>query len=605
MTKVRRKQWYLWVFLAAVIWLFIRPVGLHGQGDQDVEVRASISADKIGTDDVLIYTVTFKGINNPTQPDVSHFKDFRAAQTSRSSEFQFVNGVSSYYTNFMYYLVPLRMGHLTLPPVTYQYEGKEYKTQPFIVEVVKGSIAPAAPQQRQRRLPFLDEDDPFSGSPFQRQRQPQEIDIKVIPEVSTKNVMVGQQVIFRVLLYTRNRIQSVNMLSNQSFPGFWQEWFPTPRSIDSQTKVVSGRAYQVYEVRKAALFPTTSGTITIPSLDFEIGMVDMDAFSVFSGTRPVTRSTPELTLQVSPLPPEAVGLPVGNFQLNVAANKSEVDINDILTLKVSITGSGNIKTLNVPEFKNTDFFKIYPAKISRDVTYQENNITGYVEAEVPVSFKKTGLISFPPLEFRYYDPETAKVAVLKNSPIMINVTGKKEKETSAQTLPESEIIKTGEDIDFIKTGDVYNQDNNLYKKEYYKILLLIPFLVNLLFLLKILLFDRFISQSSLLKQKKLIGRTIKSLANARDYGNISPVLENYLKEKAGLGLSGINNHSIGQVLGEHGVQEEDIKRLIQFKTQSESYRFSPGHISKSLDEDLKHDVKVLIEILKRIDSKIK
>ena len=200
-----RKRFKLVLILVV---LMVSPPGfLPGQSGGDVEVKASISADKIGIDDVLVYTVTFKGIENPQQPIVTHFKGFRSAQTSRSSEFRFVNGVASYYTNFMFYLMPLKTGKLTLPPVTYQHEGKEYKTQSFTVEVVQGSLAPSQPQPtRPRTWPFdRDEDDFFA--PFNKERQQQEIDIKVLPFVSRKNVLVGEQIMFTVRIYTRNRIQ--------------------------------------------------------------------------------------------------------------------------------------------------------------------------------------------------------------------------------------------------------------------------------------------------------------------------------------------------------------------------------------------------------------
>ena len=121
--------------------------------------------------------------------------------------------------------------------------------------------------------------------------------------------------------------------------------------------------------------------------------------------------------------------------------EKEVDINDILTLKVRVSGSGNFKTLNVPQYKTSDFYKIYPAKISRDVSHRESRLTGYAEAEVPVSFKKAGLISFPPLEFQYFDPAAPRVVSLNNPPIMVKVTGTKDKEEQAATLPKTEIIK--------------------------------------------------------------------------------------------------------------------------------------------------------------------
>jgi hypothetical protein len=589
-----------------IIWMLAASAAavLTAKSGKDVEVTATISADKIGIDDVLIYTVTFKGINNPEQPDVSHFKDFRMAQTSRSSEFRFINGVSSYYTNFVYYLVPLKTGKLSLPPVTYNYQGREYKTQPFEVEVVKGSVAPpSSSTQRRPRQPFFDEDDFFS--PFQRRSRPQEIDVKVVSWVSGKQIRVGEPILFKVLLYTQNRIQSVNMVSDQSLPGFWQEWFPTPRQIEGENKTINGKVYQVYEVRKAALFPTDSGTLTIPSLRFEIGLAGSDPFSVFSNARPIYRSTVPLTLQVSPLPAGAVGLPVGHFRLAVTANKKELDINDILTLNIRVTGTGNIKMFTLPEVKPGEYYKVYPAKISRDFSFQSDSLTGYVEAETPVAFKQTGLISFPPIEFRYFNPETSEAVTLKSQPLMVKVTGHKEKEESAVTIPQTEIIKTGEDIDFIKTGTIYHQEKQLYRNKYFFPVLLLPFLLNLFFLFKIFVVDRFIFQSTLLKQKKLINRTIKSLQHARDQGDIAPILENYLKERTGLGLSEINNQAIAQLLGKYKVSQRDIDTFIQLKTRSESLRFSPEKNSPNRDRDLKNDVKILIRILKEMDSKIK
>ncbi|UCH93832.1 MAG: protein BatD [Candidatus Aminicenantes bacterium] len=597
---MKKKSFLL--LLALLVLTISVPVLLPGQPDRDVEVRASISADKIGIDDVLIYTFTCKNIDNPPQPDVFHFKNFKVVQTSQSSEFRFINGVTSRYTNFLFYLTPLKTGQLTIPAVTYKYEGEEYKTQSFTVEVVQGSLAKPKPQKRQPWPRFPDED--FS-SPFERKPRRQEIDIKVIPEVSKKNVVVGEQTIFKVRLYTRNDIRSPRLISNQSIPGFWQEWYPLPQVFETETRVLGGKQYTTAEITKVALFPTKPGPITIPSLKYELGVVVSDSFSLFGTVRPIQRFTPEITVNVSPLPPAAAGLPVGQFQLQVTPNKKEVDINDILTLKIRITGKGNIKTLNVPEFKSSNYYKIYPAKISRDSTYHQDRLSGFTEAEVPVAFKKTGLISFPSLEFRYFDPDTSRVVALNNQPITVNVTGTKEKEASAVTIARTEIIKTGEDIDFIKNGNVYNQDNHFYTSKYFMVILLVPFLINVLFLLKVFGFDRFISESALIKQKKLINRTIKSLEKARNYGDISPILENYLQGRTGLGLSEINNHTIGQLLDKYGVRDGDIKAFIRVKSQSESYRFSPDKDAKASGKELKNDVKRLKEILKRIDSKVK
>ena len=88
-------------------------------GGADVEFTASVDSELIGLEDYLIYTVTFKGIQNPVPPDVSGIGDFNVIQTSRSSEFKFINGISSSYVNFLYYLAPLKEGALVIPPLKY------------------------------------------------------------------------------------------------------------------------------------------------------------------------------------------------------------------------------------------------------------------------------------------------------------------------------------------------------------------------------------------------------------------------------------------------------------------------------------------------------
>jgi hypothetical protein len=583
-----------------------------GLAAEDVEVNASISANKIGLDDTLVYTVTLKGINNPTQPDLSGFNDFRIAQTSQSTEFRFINGVSSYYTNFIYYLMPSKTGTLTLPPVTYEFQGRAYKTQTFKVEVTQGSVAPAPGQQSQPRprVPSIfDDSDDFFRSPFRRS-QPQELDIQLKAEVSKHKAVKGEPVLYRVLLYARNRIQSVNMVSNQSFPGFWQEWFPVPQTINSERGQLDGKTYQVYEIRKAVLFPTQTGAVTIPAIKFELALVD-DAFSMFSGGRPIPRSTPEITLQVNELPPQALGLPVGDFSFDVIPDKKEVDVNDILTLRIKVTArKGNIKTVEIPQFESNDYYKIYPAKITRNNDFNQNNVSGTAEAEIPVSFKKTGLISFPALEFKYYNPDAGIVVTHKSSTFSINVTGVKEKQEAGVTLPQSEIIKTGEDIDFIKKGDIYHQEDFYYTTGLFNFLVAIFFIFNILFLLKLFVFDRYVAKHPALLKKRLLNRTINRLNEVKDHGEISPILEDYLKEKAGLGLSEINSYSIEALLSKHHVTDSDIKMFIRIKSASELSRFAPQNTAETAGaagaaSALTHDVNQLIEILKRIDGRIK
>jgi hypothetical protein len=562
----------------------------------EAEVRASINAEKIGLDDTLIYTLTFKNIDNPDQPDLSHWDDFKVLQTSRSSEFQFSNGASTSSTSFTYYLMPVRTGKLTLPPVQVRHEGRDYRTQAFTVEVVKGSLNPGSAAPANQPPPGIDD---FFASPFQNQ-QPQAVDVRLRAVISKASSYKDEQLLFRILLYTRNRVESVNMVSNPSFAGFWQEWFPVPPSITASSENVDGVIYQVYEIRKAALFANESGTLTIPALQFELQLAD--AGSMFFGSKPVRRSTQPLKVQVSPLPAAAVGLPVGQFSFSVDCPQTGAGSNDILTLQMKISGSGNCKTIIPPVFQSNEYMQVFPAKITQENTYAPQALNGSVRVEIPVAFNKAGAVAFPSLEFKYFNPESRSLVSLRSQPLLIQVSGEKLKPDRSMTLPQSAIVQKGEDIDFIKSGPIRDQARYVYRQRWYGWAIALFFAVNLVFLLKIGIWRRYIANSPLLKNRHILSLTLKRLARVQRYEEIAAMLEHYCQEKSGLGFAELSNQKIGELFDQRRVPTHSSDRFLFIKSQAELAKFSPH---KKTQAELKRDLQELRTLLREIDKKLK
>ena len=562
----------------------------------EAEVTAGINAEKIGIDDTLIYTVTFKNINNPSQPDLTHWDDFKTLQTSRSSEFQFSNGASTSSTSFTYYLMPVRTGKLTLPPLHYSHEGQDYQTQSFTVEVVKGSLNPRPVPQTNQPSPI---DDDFFASPFQN-RQPLAVDARLQAVISKKNCLKGEQLLFRILLYTRNRIEAVNMVSSPSFAGFWQEWFPVPQSIAASSENVNGVIYQVYEIRKAALFANESGTLTIPALQFELQLAD--PASMFFGAKPVRRSTQAVKIIVGEPPAAAAGLPVGQFDFSVSCKQAGANSNDIITLQMKISGSGNSKTIIPPTYQNDETIQVYPGKISQENVYNPLALTGTVRVEIPVSFNKAGTVTFPSLEFKYLDPGTSSIVSLRSQPLTIQVSGDKIKQDKSMTLPQSAIVQKGEDIDFIKNGSIHDQSSYLYRQNWYAGVIFLLFAINLLFILKITIWQRYVIGSPLLKNRQILSLTLRRLAKIQHYEDIAAILDYYCKEKSGLGFAEINNQKISELFRRCLVPLGSVDKFLFIKNQAELAKFSP--LKKSSTE-LKNDLQSLQTLLKEIDKKLK
>ena len=562
----------------------------------DAEVAAAISSAKIGLDDTLLYTLTFINIEDPAQPDLSHLDDFKVLQTSRSSEFQFRDGASTASTRFTYYLMPTRTGRILLPAVRYRHQGREYETQAFAVEVVKESQVKGGAPRPGTPSPF---DDDFFSSPL-RNRQPQKVDAYLRAVVSKPACVKGEPLLFRVLLYTRNRIEAVNMISSASFAGFWQEWFPVPQSISPGSENVNGVIYQVYEVRKAALFASENGTLTIPSLQFELQLADPGAG--FFGVQALRRSTQALQVVVSDPPAAAAGLPVGQFSFTLDCPRQEADINEIVTMHMRISGSGNTKTIMPPLLPGGEAAMVYPAKVTQEIAYASASLTGTLNAEIPVAFKQTGDILFPSLEFRYFDPARRAVVSLRSSPIRVRVSGEKLPSGLSRTLPGSAIMQKGEDIDFIHAGPLRGSSRPIHRRPWYPLLLAALFLVNFLVLLKVSAWDRGIAASAGMRNRRILARALRGLDKAQHAEEIAPVMERYFCEKSGLGPAEISDRRIAEVLGANGVERASIEKYLFIKGQSELARFSP-HKKTALE--LKKDLQALRDLFREIDRKMK
>jgi hypothetical protein len=561
----------------------------------DAEVSATVSSEKIGLDDTLIYTLTFANIENPAQPDLSHLDDFKTLQTSRSSEFQFRDGASTSLTRFIYYLMPTRTGRLTLPPVFTSHQGREYRTQAFSVEVVKGSLVPGTPPPA--GPPSLFGDD-FFTSPFQ-DRQPPKVDATLRAVISKANCYKGEQLLYRVLLYTRNRIESVNMLSSPSFAGFWQEWFPTPQSITASSENVNGVIYQVYEIRKAALFASESGTLSIPSLQFELEMADLR--SAFLGAQAVRRSTQEIKVKVNEPPAAAGGLPVGQFYFALRCPQKKADINEIVTLQMEISGTGNCKAIIPPAVSGGEQALVYPAKITQEAAYSPGALTGTLRAEIPVSFKRAGPVTFPAREFRYFDPARG-VVTLRSSPVSIQVSGEKLPSDLARTLPRSAIVQKGEDIEFIRDGPLHDRSRLIHRQKWFPALILALFAANLLVLIKTRVWDRRFAASPLMRNRRILARALRRLGAARHAEDFAPAMEGYICERSGLGPAEINDRRIAEMLRSKRVPEDSIDKFLFIKGQSELAKFSQ---QKKSALELKKDLQTLRHLLKVIDGKMK
>ncbi|MGB5160878.1 MAG: BatD family protein [Thermoanaerobaculia bacterium] len=361
------------------------------------EVVATIDRPEATVEDQLLLTVVIEG-SRGAQPVLPEIPQFEVYPRGQSTQMSFINGRMSSSVTYNYLLVPRTTGVIQIGPVTAEIDGEILTSQPIQVSILEASAQP----QQQR-------------------------DLFITSRVSTTNPFVGQEVIYVWRFYRRVRIGDAR-LEPQEFQGFLVEDLGEVREYQT---AVNGVEYLVSEIRKA-LFPQEVGSLVIPAsrLTCEVLVSNsrrsrslMDDFFGSSSTETKVLRSSQIDVEVRPLPPPPAGFSglVGSFTIDASMSKQQVTVGESATLRLTVSGSGNVQLISEPELADLPAFKIYGDQPERSINRNGRSLSGsrsFSKALVPL---EPGNWIIPPVSVRYFDPETAtfKAAVTAEIPLFV------------------------------------------------------------------------------------------------------------------------------------------------------------------------------------------
>jgi hypothetical protein len=361
------------------------------------DVVATIDRPEATVEDQLLLTVVIEG-SRGAQPVLPEIPQFEVYPRGQSTQMSFINGRMSSSVTYNYLLVPKTTGVIQIGPVTAVVDGEVLASQPIQVRILQASDQP----QQQR-------------------------DLFITSRVSTTNPFVGQEVIYVWRFYRRVRIGDAR-LEPQEFQGFLVEDLGEVREYQT---TVNGVEYLVSEIRKA-LFPQEVGSLVIPAsrLTCEALIRDsrrrrslMDDFFSSSSTETKVLRSSQIDVEVRPLPPPPAGFSglVGSFTIDSSMSKQQVTVGESATLRLTVSGSGNVQLISEPELADLPAFKIYGDQPERSINRNGRSLSGsrsFSKALVPL---EPGNWIIPPVSVRYFDPETAtfKAAVTAEIPLFV------------------------------------------------------------------------------------------------------------------------------------------------------------------------------------------
>jgi hypothetical protein len=416
----------------------------------DLSFTAEVDRTTLTMNDTLTLQLTFSGgrISIP-QPALSDIPGFRATFAGQSQNISYVNGQVTTQVIFTFALAPLSPGEHVIPAVTMNVGGQALSTNPIPIRVLSGSAATA----------------PAPGGGQHNGVAHGGRTLFVTTTVDKKIVTVGEQLTLLFRFYSRVPLLSQSNYGPPDTTGFMSEDLPPQRQY---VTTIEGIRYQVVELA-TALFPTSAGQFTIGPASLECNVQDFrdpfgDGFfqNLFSRGQTVTLRSDPLPITVRAVPqagrPASFRGDVGRFQITAAFDKKSAKVHEPLTLTVTVSGEGNIKSLSQPPLPETKEFKTYDTLSSLNVDKKDGRLRGSKVFTTVMKPEVSGELVFPSISLSFFDAQAKEFRTVSTKPVSVIVAPA---DPSAVPGPGVSFASTseglkemGRDIRFIKTHGV-------------------------------------------------------------------------------------------------------------------------------------------------------
>ncbi len=575
------------------------------------EFTASLDKTIVTQNERFQIYFTFKGSN------LDKLKDFRAPSfkgikilsgPNQSKNLQIINGQVSGSLTFSFVATVSDIGKHTIGSASVKFNNQTFKTKPLTFNVIKGTST----HKKVR-----------SDLGISKEELDKNVFIRAIPSKTT--ALLGEQITITYKLYTRLNITSPEISKLPFFNGFWSEELETSNNISFGTEMYKGERFRTAVIKKVALFPTKTGVLSVTPFELNIPVVvktrrkSRDIFDdffndSFFGRRKtiehLTKSN-KVKIKVLPLPsenvPETFTGAVGKFNLNVKLDKQEVDLNESITVKVRISGKGNIALLKLPELKLPAGFEKYEPKISQNIT-KKNYISGRKNIEFLIVPRVPGIKEIPPIKFSYFDIDKKEYVTLSSEAFKVNVKeGKGNFNQSTTGYSKEDVKLLNKDIRFIKTSSFSFQRKEGRTKigVFFWLALILPLGALITILLVQKKQNKIAGNIKLLKYQKAektaklnLKKAKKALEsnNLADYYNyLSLALFGYLEDKLGLQKAEFTLDKALEKLKEKNASRELIKNIKQISDKCEFARFAPDAVGNDSDGQIYNSVEKVIE----------
>ena len=552
---------YRWILFPLAL-----AAGFAGQA-QEIGFTAAVDRNSIATGEYVKLSINLT--NSQERSETPSFGGLVVVQGPfDNSSFNYVNGRMSSSVGRTWVLTATTPGKYTIGAAKVRVGGGIIQTEPIVIEVTKGSSRPSDPgaAQGQSRDPNL-----FASI-----------------SLSKSKAYVGEQVVATYLLYSRYANIELSKYDLPKMDGFWAEEIDLgDTNWEDELKTVNGLQYRVAVLKRQVLFPQRSGKLRIAPVELSC-VVNRSFFN--RGSAISTRSN-AVEVTVMALPPNApadFNGAVGEMEMVVKADRTEVKANEAIELTITYAGRGNLKLLEAPKLNFPSDLEAYDPKVTDKINVNASGMNGSRSFQYLVIPRHEGDFPLEPFIFSYFDTRSGGYKTIQAEPMTFRISQGDGGPVSAIQRPSrSDVEVLGKDIRYIRTGDLHlrTAGKHLFGSLLWSAGMAAPALAFVVFLGWRRERERALSdvvgsrrkQADRVARRRLIEaeHALRSSDRSAFYDALGRALHGYLADKFGLGPAQMTDAIVRERFAVHTDGEQVARDYLTLTAACDMARFAP------------------------------
>ena len=561
-----------------------------------VKFETEVSKNKLGVNENL--RVDFKMNKDGDNFSPPNFNGFNVVGgPNQSVSNSWINGNRTFSKTYTYFLSPVKRGRFSIGQASIEIEGDIYKTSPVDIQVVEAVDSSLSPNNTESLV-----DD----------------DIQLITEVSKRSPYLNEpiSIVYKLFFSPEINVRNLGEIDSPEFKNFWSQKIDVPR-LEIKRSSLNGKSYNYVTWKKTLLYPQKDGSLEINpmtldvSIDVPTNRRDFFGNIIYTQTSSKVSSTKQ-TINVKSLPeenrPEDFLGAVGDFNISLKSNKTELKATESFQLELRVAGTGNLKLFSLPDIIVPSSLEKYDPEFKENVNIGLSGMNGSISNTYTIVPQFQGKYPIPIIKFSFFNPSLKKYVTIYTGEEIVDVyDGPVVSNENEKNIDQKINIPTNSlQFNFIELDsdfeDISDKKSTVESVLYY--LVSFPLVVLLL----ILFYLRFSKDSMTSDEKKSkLSRKLadsflevaKNDINNTDlfYISLEKALFNFLKSRFDFQTSEFSKNNIKVKLSKKNIENNVIESLIEILKSCEYARYTP-----SSPKEMKDDYEKAVEIIYNIEK---